>query len=146
MKRNKKFNEPKAKRKLDRLFSAYILNRDSRQCQRCGATNCKIDCCHLIPREVLITRWHKGNAIGMCVKCHKYGKESWHKSPLEAVKWMENNLGVVFIDALIKQSHMPYTFNEAEYNRILKEFQTQVMWHKENRIIDGKKCSILTCG
>lgn len=111
----KKWNAPKTKRRLDRMFSQYILFRDKRICQKCGKTNCKVDCSHNIPRECLRLRWEEQNAITLCYFCHK---RIWHHSPLVAVKWFEQKYGKEHCDNLIKISLEPYVFDEAEARRI----------------------------
>ena len=102
-------NIPKIKRKLDRLFSQYILNRDKRICCRCGKTNCKIDTSHIIPREILITRWAPSNAVALCFKCHKL---IWHKSPVVGVRWLDTYLGTNAVNTLVTQSWQPFELTE----------------------------------
>lgn len=96
----------KQKRKLDREFSKFILNRDNRTCQRCGKTainGCKIDVCHIIPREYIELRWEPRNAIACCVLCHKWGKAAWHKNPLMSVRWLETFKSKEELEWLIHQ-------------------------------------------
>jgi hypothetical protein len=118
MKRNK-FNPAKAKRSLDRMYSQFILTRDNRTCQRCGATNCKIDTMHLLPREILSVRWSELNGFGGCIRCHKYGNQSWHKNPIASVDWLISKVGRGYIDNLLTISKKPFTFDEQTYNQIL---------------------------
>jgi hypothetical protein len=107
----KKFNPAKAKRRLDRLFSQYILGRDQRKCCRCGASGGKCDTSHVIPREVLSLRWDPRNAFALCFKCHKL---VWHKNPLEGVRWLREYLGDHECDELLELSTHPYDFTESE--------------------------------
>lgn len=125
MKKSKprEFNISKAKRKLDRIFSGYILNRDKRICQRCGRNGIKIDTSHILPREILSTRWMPENAIGLCVKCHKYGSNSWHKSPIEGYRWLESKFGKLYIDNLLLEAGKSFKFNEEIFNKILSDYE-----------------------
>jgi len=109
IKKPKKFNPAKAKRKLDRLFSEYILARDKRVCQRCGKTEGKFDTSHCIPREVLSLRWTPENAYCLCFKDHKL---VWHKNPLVGVKWLRQYLGDNVCNRLLAASEQSFEFNE----------------------------------
>ena len=106
----KKFNAAKQKRKLDRLFSKYILNRDNRTCQWCGMSEIgkKYDTAHIIPREIMATRYNENNAVCLCFKCHI----NWHNSPLHAAEFIEKKYGKEFVVYLLEISKLPYTFNE----------------------------------
>lgn len=116
-----KFNLPRAKRKLDKIFKDYISNRDHNQCQSCGKTEGRMNVAHLIPRTVCSLRWSKINAVLLCFRCHI----KWHESPLESAKWLEEKLGIVFINALLKQSKMPYKFTKELYEQTKKELTEQ---------------------
>lgn len=110
-----KFDPAKAKRKLDRLFSQYILGRDKRICRRCFASGGKCDTSHIIPREILALRWNPDNALAQCFKCHKL---VWHKNPLSGVRWLRQYIGDEKCDSLLMRSEQPYEFNAHEALRI----------------------------
>ena len=94
---------PKEKRKKDREFSKFILDRDKRICRWCGAKNKKCDTSHIIPKEFLPLRWNENNAICLCTKCHKFGQHAWHKNPLVAIDWLRRELGNEHCDNLLGQ-------------------------------------------
>ena len=181
-KRKKKFNAPKAKRKLDRLFSELILSRDGRVCRWCGQSSrdvkvweeqiaaakehlthlenkppakttkfpewkkriakqklrlakliakngevFKMDNSHIIPREVLITRWNPKNSICLCFSCHKaHNGRSWHSNPLWAIKWLRSHVGDAYCEELLEKFQQPYEFTEAEFVRIEAELKAEL--------------------
>lgn len=117
--------QAKAKRRLDRLFSQYVLTRDQRRCQWCGRTHDRdgkalhIDCSHIIPREVLSVRWTPVNALALCFSCHKSdGLRRWHSSPLMAARWVRSRLGDEACNALLTVAEAPYDFTREEYVRL----------------------------
>ena len=184
--KSKAWAAPKAKRKLDRLFSEYILNRDNRVCQWCGQsardvklwetmvaeaktrlatieTNppvnklpqwkkrvakqktdlakliakngnlFKVDNSHILPREILSTRWlirGKSNSQTLCFACHKAAGaktgRGWHQNPLAAVKWVRGLLGDAWCDELLKLSEQPYEFTREEAVRIEAELKAAI--------------------
>lgn len=121
-----KFNIAKAKRKLDRLFSQYILTRDNRTCKRCRWDGGKVDTSHIIPRSILATRWLPENAITLCVSCHKYGKESWHQNPLSSIRWLDSVRGIDNNNILLTESTKPFKFTKEKYEEILSEIISKI--------------------
>ena len=119
----KKWNPAKSKRKLDRLFSQIILTKYNRICQWCGKSDCKIDTSHIIPREILVTRWDINNAIALCFGCHKKRGTSWHGSPLISGRWIEDKLGRECCDNLISASLQGYMFDESKAIEIEKKLK-----------------------
>jgi len=112
-KKPKKLNPAKAKRKLDRLFSQLILERDDRVCQWCGrgVPDVKVDTSHIIPREILVLRWDPSNAVALCFSCHKKRGTSWHGSPLESVAWLRQTIGNERCDELIVKAKQPFVLS-----------------------------------
>lgn len=113
-----KFKAAKAKRKLDRLFSSYILNKYKRICQRCGVSGSKCDTCHLIPRQVTSLRWNEENAICMCCVCHKWSAiNAFHQNPLSFAAWYHGNYGVEKANNLLSASILPFDFTQEFYEK-----------------------------
>ena len=115
-----KFNPAKAKRTLDRLFSQLVLTKANRTCARCGKIG-KTDTAHIIPREILLTRWNPENAIALCPRDHKFGNNSCHKNPLAFVKWYQAHYSNS--EELLKLSELKYEFTEKEYLRIKQSLE-----------------------
>jgi hypothetical protein len=55
-------------RRLDHVFSQYIIERDG-HCVTCGATE-NLQCGHLFSRIAYSTRWQKNNAFCQCASCN----------------------------------------------------------------------------
>lgn len=116
-----KWNEAKAKRKLDRLFSSYILFRDNRTCKCCGKTKGRMNTSHIIPKQCLFLRWNSDNALTLCYKCHLW---MWHKSPLEGVRWLESFIGIDKCNKLLSNSRIPFEFNEEVFNNMKQSYDS----------------------
>jgi hypothetical protein len=54
-------------------------------CAKCGKTRSEvqIQSSHILPVEYKRTATYLDNLIPLCASCHKWAKNSWHKSPLE---------------------------------------------------------------
>lgn len=111
--KSKKFNPAQCKRSLDRLFSLWILHKQSRTCQRCGKQG-KTDTAHIIPKEVTLLRWSEENAIALCPSCHKWGKHSFHQNPLSFVGWYNTKFSNA--NFLVSASLNPFELTEDFYN------------------------------
>jgi len=145
MKKTKKLppwskRQAKAKRKLDRLFSEFILLRDKRTCRFCGKSidetgkQFHIDNSHIIPRQVTILRWNTKNTVALDFGCHKAKRfHSWHSNPLWAAKWIRSLLGDAHCDELLRLAELPYEFNEAEAIRIEAELKAAIADLQANR-------------
>lgn len=78
-------------KKLDKLFSQYIRNRDKR-CLRCGKKE-NLQCAHIFSRRHFNTRWDEENAVTLCYACHLH----WaHKEPVEFTEFVKKILGNKF--------------------------------------------------
>ena len=102
MKKQKFKLTPKLKRKLDKLFSLFIHNRD-KVCQICGKEG-KLDTAHIIPRNCLTLRWHPKNAVLLCPFHHKWSIQSFHQNPLYFANWFITKYGQEHADILLKLS------------------------------------------
>ena len=58
---------------LDKVFSAYIRNRDNRiylgVCPICGRREIEV-CFHFFPRKNMALRWEPDNCVGSCSGCN----------------------------------------------------------------------------
>ena len=61
------------KRKLDKVFSAYIRKRDAEMpCISCGKYVDSKDAGHYHSRRILSTRWDPINVNGQCRNCNRF--------------------------------------------------------------------------
>lgn len=67
-----------AKSEADRRFSLYIRARDGK-CMIPNASPCigPLQCCHILSRRFLATRWDEQNAVAGCAGHHAY----WTRNP-----------------------------------------------------------------
>lgn len=76
-------------KKLDKLVSIKVKERDKETCQWCGkkleSRNCHTS--HVITRKNTALRWDLNNLKVLCFYCHI---QKFHKSPLEATNWFKN--------------------------------------------------------
>lgn len=85
---------------LDDLCRQIILNRDGHRCRRCGKgkPSAVLQASHVYPRGSYPSlRWEPQNIVTLCVKCHLYW---WHRNPIEAMQWIESELGRPELDRL----------------------------------------------
>jgi hypothetical protein len=58
------------------------------------------NCSHIIPRTHFGLRWNLDNLFCFCYHCHIY---KWHNDPLEAAKFVKQELGIKGIEKLHKK-------------------------------------------
>jgi 5-methylcytosine-specific restriction endonuclease McrA len=122
-KHRNKFKVSTAKKKLDKVFSAYILERDNRTCIRCGKNTGKMDTMHLIPKEILATRWLPEAACCACPRCHRFGTDSYHQNVLATHKWLKTHYGEEYLDRLLELSKKTVIFDQEQFNSIYKSYE-----------------------
>lgn len=90
---------PRINRKLFKLWSEKIRERANGRCEYCGTkvgdigksgkpVN-KLDSHHLVSRikKNSFLKWDVNNGICLCPSCHKFGEDSFHKSPVTTIYW-----------------------------------------------------------
>jgi hypothetical protein len=130
-------NLPKIKRRLDRLASKVVLSAAERTCNRCGATTGRMNCCHIIPKEITSLRWNTNNLLCLCISCHKFGKDSCHKNPVVFTRWLESKVGKSYLDKLIAESKKEFVLDsntvkviESDLNA---QFNSLMVFNKEKK-------------
>ena len=78
---NKRKLEKRERNKKDKEWRQKVLYKWDHTCALCPETK-RINCHHIIPREIKMFRWDEKNAIALCPKHHKFGLFSAHKNPL----------------------------------------------------------------
>ena len=90
-----------AKALADRVFSAYIRQRDG-CCQRCGTTR-DLQCSHHIRRSQLATRYDPKNAVAHCSACHLL----FTLHPALHSEWIVRRLGQFSYELLLDRAYGP---------------------------------------
>lgn len=93
-------------KELDALCRRVVFARDGGKCRRCGAP--AIDWSHVVTRATHATRWDLDGSFASCKGCHVFW---WHKHPLEAVAWWEEQIGSRAYNALKYRAARPSKVN-----------------------------------
>lgn len=85
------------KSELKRLLHEVCVARDGNKCLRCGSTE-RLAASHIYPKG----RYRKmefdyDNVKTLCYRCHIH---FFHKNPIEAHEWLEENIGKDRLDRL----------------------------------------------
>ena len=74
-----------------RLWSQAVRNRDGHVCQVCGSTGL-LNSHHMLDRQHYPEHKFDINCgILLCVRCHKWGKRSFHGTGMWACEWLRRN-------------------------------------------------------
>lgn len=81
----------------DKLFRQIILKERINKCEWCGKVK-GLSVSHILPKgRHPRLRYFKANVLLLCTGCHIF---KWHKSPLEAAKFMVKTRGEDYEDKL----------------------------------------------
>ena len=103
-------------RKLDRMWSLKIRERDQNKCQVCGMEGNNPH--HIVGRRNRTLRWDLNNGITLCPGCHTFRTKSAHQDPLWFADWFRSNHPSRY--RLIK--HKKESTIKATYNDVLEEY------------------------
>lgn len=119
-------------KEADTAFSIFIRLRDADDrgiitCPTCGVRTWwrEADCCHLIPRGQMSTRYDEMNAVGGCVDCNRFNS-SEHVEKLRAYlteEFGEDLISQMEILSKRLQKFMPFELEEIRdgYKKLIKE-------------------------
>ena len=121
----------KLRKKLDRVFSLYIRERDDYVCVVCGKTKPEvvIQCGHLFSRASYSTRWDESNAYAQCASCnyrHEFDFEPFRRA------WVYLN-GQAAYDALYEVHRKSRKFTASDFEEMIEEFQRKTKEIQERR-------------
>lgn len=88
---------------LDRACRAFVFNRDDNRCRKCGRRDGKLDWAHIYSRRYRTVRHDPMNSLVLCAGCHLWQ----HANPLEAMRWIEKELGEETVSALLEAKRRP---------------------------------------
>lgn len=127
----------KLKRKLLKLWSEKVRERDGNKCLYCGIKNgeasksnpetiTRINAHHLLQKEIkdCPLKFEIINGIAVCPSCHKYnGEHSCHKSPIVFYNWFRLNYPESY-DFILKNSHIRICLDNI---MVLQEIESKLM-------------------
>jgi hypothetical protein len=107
------------KRKLDKLWSATIRNRDGKCMRHIGSHPSQLNAHHVVFRSKGdILRWDVLNGISLCgIPCHRWNDNSAHTNNGEFNEWFATN----YLDRWVylqKQKNKTIQFKDYHYELI----------------------------
>ena len=91
-------------RKALKLWSLVVRSRAGYKCEVCGATE-HLNSHHIEDKASWILRFDPQNAVCVCPSCHKFGRNSFHRSPVWATEWLLDHARSR-VDAVLDQRDM----------------------------------------
>ena len=104
------------KAKADRLWSAYVRNRD-KTCRCCGKT--PIQSHHIISRRYHSTRFNPNNGIGLCFNHHR---NLAHQNPVEFHNVLVKLFGQKYLDDL---NVLSQRIEKLDYVKVCSDLETK---------------------
>jgi len=105
--------------KLDEAWSKAVKIQAGMKCEYCGKET-TLNSHHVYSRSNRSVRWDLSNGYCLCVSHHTFGQVSAHKSPMEFSKWMEQDRGVEWAEALEIKAHQTVKWNKQDKEQILE--------------------------
>lgn len=88
--------EPKTRirRRLAKLWSETVRRQGGDRCAVCGRSglDTKLDAHHIEARACRPLRYDPQNGILLCPSHHKFGLDSFHRSPVWSMAWLRHNM------------------------------------------------------
>ncbi len=107
--------------KLHSLLREFILLRD-KCCLRCGKSS-NLHASHIYPRgKHPRMQFLTDNVKALCIGCHLYW---WHKHPVQAKEWAEEELGIERLERL-KTISNTIKYGNYNFQEIKKELETKI--------------------
>ena len=106
------------KRKLDKVFAAYIRQRDANKpCISCGSRG-PLQAGHWIKRQHQSVRWDERNCHGQCVRCNLWlhGNEGAYALALV------DKYGRAVVDELLTLKRQTVKFGRKDYEELIERF------------------------
>lgn len=85
----RKVSKSSLTKKLDNAWSELVKKRAKYKCEVCGKTD-TLNSHHIVGRVNRTLRWDVKNGVCLCVKHHKFGRQSAHEDPLWFKEWLED--------------------------------------------------------
>jgi len=98
--KKKKESLPKLRKKALKLWAKVVKSRVGNKCEVCGIKNGElnkngkktwINAHHIEDKMNYSTRFCVKNGVALCPSCHKFSKNSAHRSPVWFLNWLYAN-------------------------------------------------------
>jgi len=91
MKKQKRAKLPslsRLRRKAMAMWSESVRSIHGNKCEICGKPHDKLNAHHIEPRTNSALRYDIANGAALCPSCHKFGRDSAHRSVLFFYEWL----------------------------------------------------------
>ena len=107
-------------KKLDELWGEIV--RSKGYCELCGRKPPEVilHAHHIFSRRHFSTRWDIKNGVCLCHGCHIYKA---HKDIQEFADWVQEHLGVEYVDEIRQKAHSTADFTKEEKREIIDKLK-----------------------
>jgi len=108
------------KNKCWRILSKLIRKQTDNKCQLCGSTK-YLNVHHLEDARLNPELFfEKMNLVVLCARCHKFGKNSFHRSFSTAYLYMQKNYPKIAADLMVLKHTSKFIFTKEYLENILE--------------------------
>ena len=100
MKRKKLDSLPKIHRRLYKLWAEAVRKRAGNRCEVDGVAHTKFDTHHIESRNNRALRFDTMNGVLLSASIHKWGRDSFHRSPVWSISWLQKYLPDRFLHVM----------------------------------------------
>ena len=111
------------RRKLDKVFQAYVRKRDTNgikigRCITCGVL-AKLQAGHFIKRQHLSVRWDERNCHGQCIRCNLFlgGNEAEYYHALHM------KYGYAVMDELMRLKRTTVKYSRSDLEEMIERYK-----------------------
>jgi len=117
-------------RKLDKIFSAYIRQRDADKKGYCTCCTCgkklpitQIHCGHFMSRRFMITRWDEENCSAQCAGCNTFNQGEQYKFGV----FLDKKYGEGKAQELLEKSRKTMKYSVTDLQELFEYFKKKIV-------------------
>ena len=121
-----KYSNKTIKSSLDIAWSFLVKLLANNRCAYCNREQ-DLHAHHIHTRKRISTRWDTDNGICLCADHHVHNTYfSAHQTPYKFLKWMDNYMGIEFMEALQVKSNQTLKLMNFEKQELLEGLKNQI--------------------